>query len=160
MLTQEDIKDMRICGKAGKSLYPFHKVWFSLKDQLLKKYGFEDGYDLQIWYDEEYRYWGEDTKDIVAEHCHILKRYIVDEKYVFHMPTNEFSYFDFISQFEKSSSKYSKYAKLCRNKIEGKRPHSSLEEEKEGWKSLKRLVRKYGYLVRYPYLATIQKQLA
>ena len=164
MLTNEDIQDMRLCGKVGKSLYPFHKVWYCLKERLLELYGYQDGYDLQIWYDKGYSEYGDDPEETLAEHCHILKRYTIqiDEWiHVFHIPTNEFFYFDFETQYEKSSENYDKYYNIYKNKMIGKRERVIAKDVRlDGWKSLKKLIRKYRYLIRYPYLSTINKVLA
>jgi hypothetical protein len=143
----EDIELMRKCGKVGKNLYPFHNVWFFLKDNILQEFGFFTGYDGQTWEDEDYEYEGE----AYALHYQILKRYILfdgENSHVFHIPTNEYSYWINGTNITKESDNFQIYWKNKLNVIEGKKEKLFYKEFKEdAWDSLKKLVRKYNRLL-------------
>lgn len=147
-IPREDIELMKNCGKVGRGLYPFHNVWFYLKDKLLKEFGLFVGYDGQTWTDEDYNY----EDEVYAIHHQILKRYILSDgtnEYVFHIPINEFFYWINGTDFIKQSESFDFYWKHKLNVIEGKKEITYYKTFVEGaWNSLKKLMRKYNHLLK------------
>jgi hypothetical protein len=154
MFNKQDIEDMRICGKVGKNLYPFHNLWFFLKDKILTNYGKFDGYDLQTWDDMEYSFNAIDPNnpEVFATHMHILKRYILQDGewfHVFHIPTNEYDYWINGSNFINRSDGFNELYKLKKETIIGKKKYEYHQEYKtDAWNALKRLIGRYSYLVK------------
>jgi hypothetical protein len=144
-ITREDIFDLKSCGSVG-NWFCWHKLFYDLKDLILLKYGYFTGYDEQNWNDDGWDY----EEEVYATHSHILKRYVLvvgNQEYVFHIPTNEYSYFNYAYQDGKQSNDYSRLVAICRNKIEGKKKYSGSESSIQiAKKSLKNLLLKFGYL--------------
>lgn len=146
-ITQQDVDDLIAAGKTAK-LWAWGKLFYALKDAILKVYGQDDGYDLQVWYDS-LSYWiGDEDMGEGAVHRHILSRHIL-LGHIFHKPTPEFSYFNFDYQNGKESVGYKYFVLIVKGTIEGKRQFDySHEARTVGWSALKRLVRRHGCLVR------------
>ena len=153
-LTKEDMLDVQTIGRVGKYLYPFNKLWFALKDKILGNYGIFQGYDLQSWDDEPDDFCNFEG----ATHNHILKTYWLcagniddgDEFIIIHSPTNEYSYWSWGYGHDLKSDGYDELKLKCKHTFEGKKKYSSLQGDREiAWKILKRLVKKFGFLLEH-----------
>jgi hypothetical protein len=145
VVTNEDVNDLIACGEVGRYLFMWSKLFYAIKDRLLLLYAVNDGVDLQIWKDadgySEFEEWH-------AEHRHVLARYLL-LGHLFHIPTDEFYYFNFEYQAEKHSPGF--FDAVCDYKqlIDGKKKYkSSKEAREESWRALKRLIRRHGYLLK------------
>jgi hypothetical protein len=148
-VTKQDIEDMRMCGRVGKNMHPFADLWFALKDKILISYGLFDGHDVQVWDDPDWDY----PEEIYATHEHILKRYVfADDKeiHAFHLPTNEFHYWrNGFMDYGKKTKRFDELRGQVKNLISGKKLYLSNEVSRnEAWKALKRLIKKFGFLLR------------
>lgn len=132
------VDDLIACGRIAK-YWKYRKLFYALKDCILKNYGQFDGYDLQIWTRDG---WDGETE---SQHCHILKRYLLND-HLFHEPTDEFKYFNFYYQTEKISPNYSELVQKIKQTIIGTKDYSL--DTQATWPALKRLVRQYGHLLR------------
>ena len=152
-LTKEDMLDVQTVGRVGKNLYPFNKLWYALKDKIIEKYGTFKGYVEQEWSDPP-----DDFHDFEgAVHRHILKEYWLssgnidngDEFIIIHTPTNEYYYWNFDYPSEDTSENYKELHLQIIKFTNGKKNYSWNNSDKEiAWKALKRLVGKFGYLLK------------
>lgn len=144
-ITLTDIRDIQTCGRVGK-WFMWHKLFYNLKDLILTNFGIFDGYDKQVWCDEDWNYEGE----VYAEHIHILERYYLladNNLYTFHLPNNEYYYFNFAHQDGKQSDHFTEMYELCKNEMKGKKENCTDDVSVDNAKlSLKRLLLKFGYL--------------
>lgn len=145
-VSQQDLEDISICGRMY--LGEWKNLFYSLKNKILEHYAMFYGYTKQVWYD--YDYYGYDD-DNYREH--ILKRYYLctqDGRYIcreFHLPTNEFYYSNGYGITKKSEG-FDELSLKCEEKFEGKKDKQYGKEFREiGFQALKRLVRRYGYLL-------------
>jgi len=153
-VTEQDLLDIMTCGRTYMG--EWKNLFYSLKDVILNQYGMFYGYCEQTWYD--YDFWNydeEDEPEIFAEHCHILKVFYLstmDGKYTsiqLHSPTNEFSYWNEWN-VTKQSPNYKTLKKKCLPELsfKGTKSRKGLREDREvAFKSLKRLTKKYGWLL-------------
>jgi hypothetical protein len=144
-ITRADVYDLHTCGRVGK-WFMWHKLFYDIKDLILNNFGTFDGYDQQTWYDTSW----EHEDEPYAEHVHILKRYVLiadNVPNVFHIPTNEFSYFNFDWQTQHQSEKFKEFYDLCKNEIKGKKECYTDKTDMSAAKlSLKYLLIKFGHL--------------
>ena len=152
-LTYQDMLDVQTAGRVGKNLYPFNKLWYALKDVVLEKYGLFYGYVEQSWEDAPDEFWNSEG----AVHRHILKEYWLsngnvyggDEFIIVHVPTNEYYYWNFDYPNDRKSDKYDELRLQVKKDMKGKKKYSYNQEDREiAWKALKRLVGKFGYLLK------------
>jgi hypothetical protein len=156
-VSEQDLIDLIVCGSTW--LVTWKHVFYALKTKILETYGMPYGYSLQVWEDENYdeRWYDEKTGETIHEwfatHHHILKRYYLstqDGKFTsheFHIPTNEFAYWNDYG-VSKKSEHYNEFFDKCTDRFEGKKRHNWSESDREaGWKALKRLMQKYGFLL-------------
>jgi hypothetical protein len=150
----QDLEDLRNCGKFYWGDINKRNLFFSLKDAILKKYGFQYGYTLQCWDDIEY--WDSDDEygDIYSTHQHILGRYYLSTQdgnyisYQFHIPINEFCYYTNDGYYSKVSENFSELKKLVTDIMIGKKKKIRLEKNVlETEESLDRLTNKFGFLL-------------
>lgn len=131
------IDELKLCGKVAKYWY-WKKLYYAIKDELLKRYAQFDGYDQQVWTDPSWF-----SKEDYASHSHILERWKIGDA-VFHKPTDEFEYFNYEWQVGKTSKNYYELVKTCKNKIDGRKPCSlDLEDRARAFQALKRLIKIY-----------------
>lgn len=152
--TAEDMRHLLLCNEVASGMYWRHKkLFYAVKDAIVKTFGTSDGYDLQYWYDEDFYEPGETH----ACHKHILERWLLMGR-TLHRPTNEFHYV----QYERwgvvrRSENFSDLYPLCKNKLKGRKLHSlpydqELRERRrrDAWESLKYLVRRFGFMLKLP----------
>lgn len=136
------------CGAVASRTWPWRKLFYALKDRILKIYGSFDGYDLQIFVKPGF--YDFDPNCDGTEHCHILARYELNG-HIFHIPTDEFSYFNFDTQSHRQSNNYAALKPYCQNIIEGRKTYlASRQDTTVAWIALKALVREHGRLLRKP----------
>ena len=154
-ITEEDLLNIQQVGRVGKYIYPFNHLWFALKDKILEKYGLFQGYDLQSWDDLPNDDAFGDFEG--ATHNHILKTYWlsagnIDNGAEFidvHSPTNEYEYVPWGYGYYLKSDGYDEFELKCKHTFKGKKKYSSNREDQEiAWKALKRLVGKFGDLLK------------
>jgi hypothetical protein len=158
-VSEQDLVDLIICGNSW--LGDRKNLFYTLKTKILETYGMPYGYALQHWDDECYdNYWenpstGEMESEWFATHHHILRRYFLstqDGRFIsheFHIPTNEFSYWNSYG-IEKESENYGLFYEKCTDKFNGKKSrtiNSDRKHQESAWQALKRLVRKYKFLL-------------
>ncbi len=141
------INDLIACGQIAK-YWHWRQLFYALKNAILRFEGTADEYDLQKWEDIDF-FEGNytDTPDVISEHEHILERWILFG-HVFHIPTDEFRYFNFEYQTEKRSKGFAEYILKCKETIIGKRQYQYTNEMRHSaWLCLKHLIRQYGWLI-------------
>jgi len=146
-IDQTDVDNLIICGRSAK-WWRWSRVYYAVKDAILIKYGSFDGYDLQRWLDKGYFECNCTNKiDTLAEHLHILKRYKLLDTY-FHIPTSEYSYFNFEYQNGKRSENFYEYFKQVNGWLNGKKEYDmSIEGQAKAFRALKALLRKHIEIV-------------
>jgi len=149
--TEADLRLLTLCNSlAGWGYWRHKKLFYALKDAVLLKYGSRDGYDLQEWEDSDYY----DENDAHAVHKQILERWTLLGQ-TFHKPAGEFSYFNYEYQTGKQSPKFYELAKLCANRLKGRKLHECKMPYSDfcrvrrsvGWPALKFLVKRFGHLL-------------
>jgi hypothetical protein len=141
----DTVNDLILAGAAYLP-YGYSKLFFAIKDAILKAYGTPDGLDQQHWDDMDF--YDQDSESVHAEHWHLLARYWL-RGHLFHRPTNEFYYFNYAYQIEKVSIQYFALQAAVKNTIHGKKKKACDREARaEAWRALKRLVKRHGCLLR------------
>lgn len=150
IIEEQDLLDLSTCGQYAKFM-EHQKLYYSLKTRVLQRYGMFYGYCLQKWFDSD---WYDGEKNY-AEHRHILEIYYLstgDGRYIskyFHIPTDQFSYYNFEYENGKTSSRFEGLLKQCRPEFEmlGKKEYVYGEEERQAaLESFYRLFGKFSFL--------------
>lgn len=149
-LVEGTVSAMLSCNNLS---YRWMKVYYHLKDQILKTYGAFCDLTHQQWYDMTDDYYRDDNGNMVdmsepyAVHNHILERWLLGSVF-FHIPTDEFYYINYNMGVSKKSEHYSEMSERCFGTMVGKKKKSyDRADQEKAWKSLKWLMRQYGHLI-------------
>lgn len=141
--TTADAADLQQVNWLAKADYKYKKFCYdAVKTPLLALYGREDGYDEHYFEREDL---GDDCDGSRGEwfssHSHILKRYEAGG-FIFHQPTDEFSYFD-AREHSKQSARYQEFKDICTGKLENIKYSGGEFDQPTSVRALRRLVHKF-----------------